>query len=94
VRRLFIWEGALLGLIGAGAGVIAAILIGLLINHSDLSWSPPGQVGRIPLTVRVWGEAAMVGTAAAGLVVVAIISAWWPALRAARKNIVDALRHV
>jgi len=29
-----------------------------------------------------------------GLAVVAVISAWWPARRAARMLIVDALRHV
>jgi putative ABC transport system permease protein len=31
---------------------------------------------------------------AAGLALVAIVSAWWPARRAARMLIVDALRHV
>jgi putative ABC transport system permease protein len=35
----------------------------------------------------------MLGTAVL-LAVVAVISAWWPARRAARMQIVDALRHV
>jgi putative ABC transport system permease protein len=29
-----------------------------------------------------------------GLALVAVVSAWWPARRAARMLIVDALRHV
>ena len=59
-----------------------------------MCWLPPGQVDRTPLTVRVWGESRLMLSAGAGLVVVAALSAWWPARRAARMNIVDALRHV
>jgi putative ABC transport system permease protein len=44
--------------------------------------------------VRVWGEAALILGTAAGLTLVAVVSAWWPARRAARMHIVDALRHV
>jgi putative ABC transport system permease protein len=54
----------------------------------------PGQVDPVPLRVRVWGETPLIAGTAAGLVVVAAVSAWWPARRAARMNIVEALRHV
>jgi putative ABC transport system permease protein len=94
IRRLFVGEGLLLGLIGALVGVVAALGLSWLINHSGLTWTPPGQANPIPLSVRVWGEGALILGTAAGLVVVAVISAWWPARRAAAKNIVDALRHV
>ena len=94
IRRLFVAEGLLLGLIGALAGVVAALGLAWLVNHSGLTWTPPGQANPIPLTVRVWGEAALILGTATGLVAVAGISAWWPARRAARKNIVEALRHV
>jgi putative ABC transport system permease protein len=94
IRRLFICEGALLGLIGALVGVALALALALLINESGLTWLPPGQVDRTPLTVRVWGETRLMLGAAAGLVLVAALSAWWPARRAAQMNIVDALRHV
>lgn len=94
IRMLFVSEGLLLGLIGALVGVVAALGVAWAINHSGLTWTPPGQANPIALSVRVWGEAALILGTAAGLVVVAVVSAWWPAWRAAGKNIVDALRHV
>jgi putative ABC transport system permease protein len=94
IRRLFMSEALLLGLIGAAAGVATALCVAWLVNHAGLTWLPPGQVDPVPLTVRVWGESAMMLGTAAGLALVAIVSAWWPARRAARMLIVDALRHV
>jgi putative ABC transport system permease protein len=94
IRRLFVSEGALLGLIGALVGVALALALAWLVNHSGLTWVPPGQVDPTPLTVRVWGETRLIAGAIAGLIAVAALSAWWPARRAARMNIVDALRHV
>jgi len=64
------------------------------VNHSGLTWLPPGQVDPVPLTVRVWGETNMIVGTSVGLALVAVVSAWWPARRAARMLIVDALRHV
>jgi putative ABC transport system permease protein len=94
IRRLFMCEGLLLGLIGAVVGVVTALSLAWLVNHAGLSWLPPGQVDPVALTVRVWGETPLMLGAAAGLAVVAVVSAWWPARRASRMLIVDALRHV
>jgi putative ABC transport system permease protein len=94
IRRLFMCEGLLLGSLGAALGVLLALLISYLINHSGITWTPPGYVFKYPLMVRVWGSPHLVLGSAVGLLVVAVISAWWPANRAARLAIVDALRHV
>ena len=94
IRRLFVCEGLLLGLIGAASGILVALAIAWLINHGGLTWTPPGQVDPVPLTVRVWGETGLMLATGIGLTIVAVISAWWPARRAARMLIVDALRHV
>jgi putative ABC transport system permease protein len=94
IRRLFVREGLLLGAIGAAIGVAMALACAWLINHSGLTWMAPGQVDPVPLRVRVWGETPLIVGTAAGLIVVAAVSAWWPARRAARMNIVEALRHV
>lgn len=94
IRALFMCEGLLLGLMGAVLGVLIALLIALAINHSGLTWTPPGYAYAFPLKVRVWGDPGLIFECAIGLVVVAVISAWWPANRAARLLIVDALRHV
>lgn len=94
IRRLFVCEGLLLGLIGAALGVALALGLAYLINHAGLTWMPPGNTEPVALTVRVWGESVMILSTAVGLMLVAALSAWWPAQRAARMNIVDALRHV
>jgi putative ABC transport system permease protein len=94
IRTLFVSEGLLLGLIGALLGVLTALLVAGLINHSGLTWTPPGYVYAYPLKVRVWGDLGLIFGSAIGLVVVAVVSAWWPANRAAKLMIVDALRHV
>ncbi|GHD68018.1 ABC transporter permease [Jeongeupia chitinilytica] len=94
VRRLFVLEGLLLGLVGSGLGVLVALALAWLINHAGLTWLPPGNVEPVPLTVRVWGEPRMIVLTAIGLSLIAAVSAWWPARRAARLEIVDALRHV
>jgi len=94
IRRLFVWEGLMLGLVSAIVGVALSLGLAWLVNHSGLTWLPPGNVTRIPLTVRVLGESTLMLGTAAGLLLVAAVSAWLPARRAARMNIVDALRHV
>lgn len=94
IRRLFVSEGMLLGLIGAVLGVVIALLVAYLINHAGLTWTPPGYVYAYPLKVRVWGDLGLILGSAGGLLVVAILSAWWPAHRASKMLIVDALRHV
>jgi len=94
IRRLFVCEGLLLGLCGSLLGVGGALLLAALVNHSGLTWTPPGRITPVHLNVRVWGELSMLGGTAAGLTAVAVCSAWWPARRAAKLEVVEALRHV
>jgi putative ABC transport system permease protein len=93
VRWLFVSEGLLLGVIGAVLGIAMAIAIASAINHSGLTWTPPGR-DPVPLSIYVWGETRLIVGTVLGLILVAVVSAWWPARRAARMNIVEALRHV
>ena len=93
IRRLFVTEGFLLGVVGAIVGVLSALLIALIVNRSGLTWLPPGGSEPLPLTVRVWGETRMIVGTTIGLILIGAGSAWWPAYRAARLKIVDALRH-
>ncbi len=93
IRRLFVIEGFMLGCAGAVLGIVAALVLGALVNHSGLTWLPPASSGRLPLQLRVLGDLpTLVGTSI-GLIVLATASAWWPARRAARLNVVEALRH-
>ena len=94
IRTLFVTEGALLGLFGGILGVVMALLFSAIANQMGLTWTPPGSVEPLPLTLTVWGETTMILGTTIGLICIAILSAWWPAYRAAQLNVVDALRHV
>ena len=94
IRALFVSEGLLLGALGAISGVLAAIALAALINHSGLTWTPPGRSSPILLHIRLWGENGLLIGTAICLIAVSVLSAWWPARRAARLEVVEALRHV
>lgn len=94
IRKQFLSEGGLLGIMGATLGVAAAYLVAYAINHSGLTWSPPGQVGRVPLRLYLIGAEWLMVTTWIGLLVVSAFAALVPANRAARMVVVDALRHV
>lgn len=94
IRRLFVSEGLLLGILGATCGVASALALASLINHSGIAWTPPGRATPVQLYLRVWGENRLLIGTAIGLISVAVLSALWPARRAARLQIVEALRHV
>jgi len=94
IRRLFVTEGGLLGLCGAILGVVLALVLAAFINRAGLTWLPPGNVEPLPLLLLVSDQTRMVIGTTIGLVCIALLSAWWPAYRAAQLNVVEALRHV
>lgn len=94
IRKQFLTEGSLLGIMGATAGVVLAYLVAYAINHSTLTWSPPGQVGRVQLRLYLIGAGWLILTTWIGLLVVSALAALVPANRAARMVVVDALRHI
>lgn len=94
IRQLFVTEGALIGLCGAVLGVLLALGLSMMVNHLGLTWWPPGNVEPLPLTITVLGETRMIVGTTLGLILIATLSAWWPAYRAAQLKVVDALRHV
>lgn len=94
IRRLFVSEGLLLGLTGAVLGTLLALLLAALINQAGFAWLPPGSSNPVPITIRLWGEHQMLLSISLTVVLVATVSAWWPARRAAQQDVVDALRYV
>lgn len=93
IRRLFMCEALLLGSIGAGLGLLSALLIAYLINHSGWSWIPPSYSYAYLILVRIWQDIPLLVGSMVGMTVVTVMSAWWPANRASKLMIVDALRH-
>jgi putative ABC transport system permease protein len=93
VAALLLAEAAWLGALGAAAGAALALGATLAINAAGFRMPPPpGAVDPIAL------ELALVPSAFAGaallMVVVLIVAALLPAVRAARMSVVDALGHV
>jgi putative ABC transport system permease protein len=94
IRRLFVAEGCALGVAGSLMGLALALFFAMVVNLLDLHWLPPGSATPVPLTLSLWGEWGLILGTTGGLIVMATVSAWWPAYRAARLNVVEALRHV
>lgn len=94
IMQLFLVEGFILGAMGAVAGVFISYVIAEFINNSGMRWTPPGWINTVPFSVRVTGEYGLVCLTAVAITAVAVLSAWWPARRAAKLNITVALRHV
>lgn len=92
VLQLFILQGFLLGLIGGIIGLVVGVALAQLISYIGIPMPPPpgrdtGYSAEIMLTARLalWG--------AVVAVVPATLASVYPAWKAARLPIVDALRH-
>lgn len=94
IRNLFLCEGVLLGILGSALGVVCALVLAGLINNSGWTYVPPGYSYAYLILVRVWQDTGLLLGSVLGLVVVTVLSAWWPARRASQMMVVDALRHV
>ncbi|MFZ4528886.1 MAG: ABC transporter permease [Undibacterium curvum] len=94
IRRLFLCEALVLGVIGAILGALCALAVAYLINHSGWTWTPPGYSYAYLILVRVGQDLPLLIGSMLSMIIVTTLSAWWPANRAAQFEIVDALRHV
>ncbi len=97
VRRSRIWrqfflEGALVGLIGGAAGIVAGAVLAEVVSRIGIPMPPPpgmdhGYTAGIALSPALFADAFRV---AAGP---ALLAAVYPAWSASRRPIVDSLRH-
>ena len=94
IRKQFLIEGSLLGIIGATVAVGAAYAVAYAINHLAITWTPPGQAAPVPLRLYMTGAYSLIAMTWSGLLVVSALAALIPANRASRMTVVDALRHV
>lgn len=91
IRRIFMSEGVMLGLVGGGLGVVIGCVLALAISAVGIPLPPPpgmeqGFSGEIRLTFGIVARALAIAVASA------FVSSLYPAWRASRMNIVDALR--
>lgn len=92
ILRLFLWEGTLIGAIGGLGGLALGALAAALVNASTITYQPPTVPFHTKLEVRVLEEPALIAAALGSCLVVALVASFFPARRASRLAIVDALR--
>lgn len=92
VVRLFTTESMLLTLIGCSIGLLLALLVRWGINMADIAYIPPNSASPVPLLVDLDISRSLFTFVL--MSVVGSLSAYLPAKRAAKKDIIDALGHI
>jgi len=93
VRNLFLAEGIAIALVGCVAGAVFALAVRAVLNASGIILPPPpGATHGMPIHVQFYTAAYVAGILA--MIVTMAIASYFPARRAARMSIVDALTHV
>jgi putative ABC transport system permease protein len=93
IRKTFLLEGMFLGLIGGVLGMLLAIAGERVINSLGVVYVPPGGSFYTKLEVLVLRAPVILVVCFGGSLLAALCSAIFPAHRASRMVIVDALRH-
>jgi putative ABC transport system permease protein len=93
IKRMFIAEGLILAVLGCLGGALVSLAIRAVLNHAGLTLPPPPGVSHgVPLHVNLYVTAYAAGALAMSATLVA--ASWFPARRAARMSIIEALAHV
>lgn len=93
IWKMFLLEGLFIGLTGGLLGLTIGALLAQIINYGNVMLPPPpGYTTGYKLEILL--QPAILTTAFAISVVTATLSTIFPALRAARLKIVDALGHI
>jgi putative ABC transport system permease protein len=90
---MFLAEGVAIALVGCAAGAVFAVLVRAGLNAWGFTLPPPpGGTHGDPIHVQLYPLAYVAGLVA--MVVTMTIASYFPARRAARMSIVDALSHI
>ena len=90
ILSMFVVEGFCLGLVGAVAGNILAMIIMIIINHSGMTF----KFGRQILSVSAAITPMDILVISVIVIVISVIASLQPALKASRMEPIKALRHV
>lgn len=92
VIAMFVQEGAVIGLIGGLAGVALGLTAAWCINRSMILYTPPYYNVEAKLEIFCARPPGIIVASFLGCFVVAIVGAFFPARRASRMEIAEALR--
>ena len=90
---MFLLEGIVLGVLGGILGTVAGVVIAKAVSYVGIPMPPPpgstrGFIAQILIVPAVLAKAFRLS------LIAAILSSLYPAWRASRLNITEALRHV
>lgn len=91
IRSLFLIEGFALGVLGAVVGNVLAAVVVVIMNISNLRFNFGRETGLV-LVPRLHGEDMLLISVI--VIVVSVLAALQPAIKASRMEPVEALRHV
>lgn len=94
ILKLFITEGILIGIIGGVLGIVAGILAAYIINISGGIYIPPPPAMTRGYTSFIMIVPEVILYAFISTVIVSGLSSIYPAYRASRLRVVEALQHI
>jgi putative ABC transport system permease protein len=93
ILKMFLAEALAIAVLGCAAGALFALVVRAGLNASGIMLPPPpGATHGMPIHVRFYALAYAAGLAA--MILTMSIAAYFPARRASRISIVEALAHV
>ncbi len=93
ILKMFLAEGVVIAFSGCVAGTVLALIVRTALNASGIMLPPPpGGTHGMPIDVKFYPLAYVAGLAA--MLLTMAIASYFPARRASRIQIVDALTHV
>ena len=92
IVKMFSLEGLVLGIAGGSLGVVLALVIAWIINSLEILYTPPFVIVHAKVEVFILQAPWLIIGSFSSCLLVALVGAFFPASRASRMEIVDALR--
>ena len=91
ILKVFVLQGAWIGLVGTGVGTVLGVGLALALGRYEIIKIPPDVyfIDHLPVSLRAGDVLMIVGAS----ILVAFLATIYPALQASRLEPVDAIRH-
>jgi lipoprotein-releasing system permease protein len=92
IRKIFTYQGLIIGALGTGAGALAGLTLCFLLKKYQFIKLPQDiyYIDRLPVSIQLWPDMVLIILAALVIILAATI---YPAIRASKLKPVEALRY-